>query len=178
MPMTYNEIVAFHGHTCPGLAIGYRMARAAMEALSAYRADDEEIVAIVENNSCGVDAVQCVTGCTFGKGNLIFHDYGKQVYTLYSRQTRAGVRAVFHGQGIPEGMREDKAAFALWVREAPDRAILSVEEVVVSEPERAKIHHSAACAFCGESVMETRLQSVKGKPACIPCADKKQHYGK
>ena len=74
--MTYPEIISFHGHECPGLAIGYRMATAAMEKLSVLRAEDEEIVAIVENDACGVDALQCVTGCTFGKGNLIFHDYG------------------------------------------------------------------------------------------------------
>ena len=65
--MTYDEIVRFHGHECPGLAIGYRMATAAMETLDSFRAEDEELVAIVENDACGVDALQCVTGCTFGK---------------------------------------------------------------------------------------------------------------
>jgi formylmethanofuran dehydrogenase subunit E len=73
--MTYDEIIQFHGHECPGLAMGYRMATAAMKKLDSIRAEDEEIVAIVENDACGVDALQCVTGCTFGKGNLIFRDY-------------------------------------------------------------------------------------------------------
>ncbi len=31
--MTYEEIIEFHGHDCPGLAMGYRMAVAAMESL-------------------------------------------------------------------------------------------------------------------------------------------------
>lgn len=31
--MTYDEIVRFHGHNCPGLAKGYRMTLAAMAAL-------------------------------------------------------------------------------------------------------------------------------------------------
>ena len=83
--MTYEEIIQFHGHECPGLAIGYKMATAAMEALESLRAEDEDLVAIVENDACGVDALQCITGCTFGKGNLLFRDYGKQVYTIYSR---------------------------------------------------------------------------------------------
>ena len=90
--MTYDEIVQFHGHECPGLAIGYRMATAAMETLESFRAEDEELVAIVENDACGVDALQCVTGCTFGKGNLLFRDYGKHVYTIYCRSSRLGVR--------------------------------------------------------------------------------------
>ena len=55
--MTYDEIINFHGHECPGLAIGYRMACSAMEALKSIRAEDEELVAIVENDACGVDAL-------------------------------------------------------------------------------------------------------------------------
>jgi len=172
--MTYKDIVAFHGHSCPGLAIGYRMASAAMKALKALRSEDEEIVAIVENDACGVDALQCVTGCTFGKGNLVFRDYGKQVYTLYCRQSRKGVRVVFHGRGIPKGLRDDKSAFARWVRKAAQDKIMTVATVVVKEPGRARIHRSAPCACCGESVMEARLRKVRGEAVCIPCF-KKRH---
>ena len=42
---------------------------------------------IVENDSCSVDAIQVVTGCTMGKGNLIFKDYGKHVYTFINRDS-------------------------------------------------------------------------------------------
>ena len=66
--MTYEEIIQLHGHECPGVVMGYRMATAAMDKLYSIRAKDEEIVAIVENDACGVDALQCVTGCTFGNG--------------------------------------------------------------------------------------------------------------
>mgnify|MGYP002866640913 CR=1 FL=1 len=45
--------------------------------LSAHRAEDEEIVAIVETDACSCDVVQVITGCTFGKGNLLYRDYGK-----------------------------------------------------------------------------------------------------
>jgi formylmethanofuran dehydrogenase subunit E len=45
--MTYKVIIQFHGHECPGLAMGYRMAAAAMENLESMRAEDEELVAIV-----------------------------------------------------------------------------------------------------------------------------------
>ena len=40
--------------------MGFRMANAAMNRLDSMRSEDEEIVAIVENNACGVDALQCV----------------------------------------------------------------------------------------------------------------------
>ena len=170
MCIIFDEAVKFHGHVCPGLAIGYRMACAGMEVLHAVHSADEAVVAIVENNACGVDALQCVTGCTFGKGNLVFRDFGKHVYTLYSRTTSRGVRVVFHGRGIPEGLREDRTAFTQWLLEAPQEALLSIEDMLIDEPEPAHIHRSIACALCGESVMETRLSQVDGKAVCIPCS--------
>lgn len=170
--MTYSEIVAFHGHSCPGLAVGYRMSRAAMDALSEMRSGDEQLVAIVENDACGVDALQCVTGCTFGKGNLIFRDFGKQVFTLYSRDSRKGVRVLFHGDGMPQGVRGDRDGLAEWLLKAPAEAMLSVREVRIGEPEPARIHNSVSCAVCGERVMETRLQRIDGKLLCIPCAER------
>jgi len=172
MTATFDETVRFHGHSCPGLAIGYRMTCAALEALQALRPADEEIVAIVENNACGVDAVQFVAGCTFGKGNLVFRDWGKHVYTLYSRTTGRGVRVSFHGRGIPEGLRDDREAFTAWVLAAHADALLTISEVAIDEPEPARIHRSENCAVCGEPVMETRLREIGGRQVCIPCSGK------
>ena len=41
--------------------------------------------AVVETNPAGC-AIQAILGCTFGKGNLVFKDYGKNVYTIASRK--------------------------------------------------------------------------------------------
>jgi formylmethanofuran dehydrogenase subunit E len=169
--MDYSEIIRFHGHECPGLAIGYRMASAGMEELHSLRAADEEIVAIVENDACGVDALQYVTGCTFGKGNLVFRDYGKQVYTMYSRSGREGVRVVFHGKGVPDGVQGDRMGLAKWILKAPVDQILSVTHVSIKEPEPARVRRSITCASCGELVMESRVREIEGRRLCIPCAD-------
>ena len=53
---TYEDIVGFHGHSCPGLALGYRVSLCCLREFK-ERAEDEELVAIVENNSCAVDAL-------------------------------------------------------------------------------------------------------------------------
>lgn len=168
--MEYDEIIKFHGHECPGLAIGYRMAEAALKTLNETRSGDEEIVAIVENDACGTDAVQCVTGCTFGKGNFIFKDYGKQAYTLYSRATCRGVRVVFHGKGMPPEIRGDRAALIRYILESPESDILSLTRVSIEEPARARIQESVTCERCGESVMKSRVREIDGKYLCIPCA--------
>ncbi len=100
-----RDVIQFHGHLCPGLALGYRIAKAALRELKADRPRDEELVAIVENDSCAVDAVQFITGCTFGKGNLIFRDYGKHVYTFFNRRTGQGVRISEDYRGFEDDQR-------------------------------------------------------------------------
>ncbi|NOR46814.1 MAG: formylmethanofuran dehydrogenase, partial [Methanosarcinaceae archaeon] len=86
-----ENAIRFHGHQCPGLADGIRVSEVVLRELG-KPARDEEMIAIVENNSCGVDAIQLLTGCTFGKGNLIFRDYGKSVYTFINRETNKALR--------------------------------------------------------------------------------------
>ncbi len=167
--MEYAEIVKFHGHSCLGSAIGYRMTLAAMNALAVTRADDEELVAIVENDACGVDALQYLSGCTFGKGNLIFRDYGKPVFTLFSRNSGKGVRVLFLDTALPEELRGDRQKRLNYILSAPDDAILEVKAIAIEVPKQAKIYNSVSCERCHESVMDTRLKGVKGRMLCIPC---------
>jgi len=174
---TYEDAVRFHGHSCPGLAIGYRMTTTALAVLGAARAGDEELVAIVENDACGVDAVQVVAGCSFGKGNLVFHDYGKQVYTFFSRKTGRGVRVIGHRRGMPEGLRDDREQKIRWILTAPEADVVVCREVTIDEPPTARLHRSVPCAACGEPVMETRLREVGGRLLCAPCAKEQENRG-
>src|SRR5574337_697812 len=103
-----RDTIQFHGHLCPGLALGYRVAKAALRELHADRPHDEELVAVVENDSCAADAIQFITGCTFGKGNLIFRDYGKHVYTFYNRGNGSAVRVSEDFRGFEGDQRYKK----------------------------------------------------------------------
>lgn len=101
----FKKCVDFHGHICPGLSMGYRASLAGMELLRANRASDEEIVAIVETDACGADAVQVITGCTFGKGNFIYKDHGKMAFTFLKRTSGEGVRIVLKPDTVPANKR-------------------------------------------------------------------------
>ena len=172
MEEIYDEIIRFHGHSCPGLAIGYRMAVAALEFLSDKKSRDEELVAIVENNACGVDAVQYVTGCTFGKGNLIFKDFGKHVYTFFNRGSKKGIRVVFRHKNVPDTLKNDRNKLIDWLLSEPEEKIVSVEAVDIMEPETARIVETVTCQSCGEGVMKTRTKIVNNRIMCIPCSEK------
>ena len=58
----WNRCIEFHGHSCGGLAIGFRAALYAKSLLDLDFSDDEQTVCVAENDSCSVDAVQVVIG--------------------------------------------------------------------------------------------------------------------
>jgi formylmethanofuran dehydrogenase subunit E len=124
-PKDFEKSVAFHGHLCPGLATGFRAARVLvlMERLGIRRADDEELVAIVETNACGADTIQVMTGCTFGRGNFIFKNYGKHAFTLAARKRGRAVRACLR----PGALEVDSEHLSLFEKVQNDEA--SPEEI-------------------------------------------------
>ncbi len=171
---SYLEAVQFHGHSCPGLAMGYRMTKAALDYFSHGRAEDEELVAIVENDACGTDAVQFLSGCTFGKGNLIFKDHGKMVYTFYYRNNKKAIRisrpAEFKEKLSNKNLSREEMID--WILSISENEVVKIEEVTISEPEFARILKTVNCEFCGETVTETRVRELDGKVVCIPCFEK------
>lgn len=187
----FEEVVQFHGHVCPGLTFGFRVALRALDFFG-NRARDEELVAIVENRSCAVDAIQVVTGCTFGKGNLLLRDYGKQVYTFLQRSNGAGLRVSVvwnpppedeetaacwrqfsRGDRSPEIMRKirsHKGKKVQAILQADAAELFVVREVREKVPPPAMVYPSMRCAQCGEKVMEPKTVKVQGVFLCPPCA--------
>lgn len=182
-----KKAVAFHGHLCPGLAIGYRIAKYVRERRP--RAEDEELVCIAENNSCSVDAIQDMLGCTFGKGNLIYRDYGKQVFTFFSRSDSKALRIYFRG-GAPavrmgelrtrisgggltteekSALDEIRQALIHDILTAPADDILAVSDVALPEPQKARIYPSLTCQECGEAFMEICGRTISGEVVCKEC---------
>lgn len=186
-----RETIQFHGHLCPGLALGFRVAKAALRELGADRPQDEELVAIVENDSCAADAIQFITGCTFGKGNLVFRDYGKHVYTVFDRRAGKGVRISEDYRGFEKDQRfadlkkreaagedvsSDRKGYlmekATAILHADEKEFLTIQQIAFLPPEEAKIKKSLRCARCGEKFMESRSRMKNGEAVCIPCSEK------
>lgn len=156
--VSWEDAVKFHGHECGGLKWGYKVALYALEKLNFDRSSDEELVAIVENDSCAVDGIQVVTGCTFGKGNLIFKDYGKHVYTFFNRNTGKGIR-----------ISRKKGSQVQDILTAKNEDVFEVSDPKEEIPKRARIHRSIECSKCGEGTMETRIHILNGEFLCPPC---------
>lgn len=80
--------VAFHGHLCPELAIGYRAALIARARLGFGRHDQGPQSVLVHAPSSAADAIQYLTGCTVGKGNLVLEDHGCHAFCFENRRGR------------------------------------------------------------------------------------------
>lgn len=169
--LSYDELIKFHGHSCPGLAIGYQAVKLAYK-YGFNKSEDEEVVAIVENNSCSVDAIQYFFSCTFGKGNLIFNDYGKQVFTIIKRNSKDAIRISLKPINREKLTREE---FFSYIMNSDPEKIFNVKRFKVSEdelPKPARIHNSVICENCHEPVMETKIRLLNSRKLCIPCFEK------
>ncbi len=191
--MEIEDAVKFHGHMCPGLAIGFRVAKLAEEHFGT-RSKDEELVAIVENKSCSVDAIQVVNSCTFGKGNLIFRDFGKHVYTFFKRGDEKALRIslrqevfergnngndlfkkVRSGTATSEEMAEykkEREENIKMIMEAPADELFKIKEIKAEPPQKAVIFQTLTCSECGEGIMESRARVAHGEYFCLPCFEK------
>lgn len=136
-----------------------------------------------------------MTGCTFGKGNLIHLDYGKNAFIFYRRSDGKAIRITTRPDGWPPEPEERQMLFqkvragtateaerarfqelhvqrALAVMEVPEEHLFEVREIQGSPPKKARIHTSITCDSCGESTMETRIRRFNGQNLCIPCFER------
>jgi len=186
-----KRTIDFHGHVCPGVWIGIRAAELCLQRLGKHQ-DDDPIVAITETDMCGVDAIQALIGCTFGKGNLIHLDYGKVAFSFYRRGDGRAFRAVRRAQpggGSSDEMRELMRLMAdgnateeqkrrckelrdeshTSIMEADLGELFDVTELHTMPPRAARVLESLKCESCGEMTMESRTRRFGGKTLCIPC---------
>ncbi len=170
----WENCVAFHGHECGGLTIGYKAALYIMELLQLAPgdnqhdtciSDDEQIVCIAENDACGVDAIQVILGCSIGKGNLLFHLRGKQAFSFYHRNTGKSVRLVLKKK--PAGMtREESLAY---YQSCEPKDLFDIKETKIRLPEPARIFASYVCECCGETTGANWIRLQNDKKFCLDC---------
>ena len=196
-PNQVQKVIDFHGHFCPGLAIGIRAAEIGLREIGRASVD-EEVVAVVETDMCGVDAIQVLMGCTFGKGNLVHLDYGKNAFSFYRRSDGKGVRVVtrphvftrpdeeivrLRKKMVLEGLSSEERERLREVMQAKVQEIMDAELEDLFEvkpasgpiPRKALIRDGLLCDECGERTMETRIRRFMSQNLCPPCFEKRIH---
>ena len=190
-----------HGHFCPGSALGVMAAVCGLthpEMGFAPSDGMEGLMAVVETNSCFVDGVQMVSGCTIGNNCLVYRDLGRTAVTFAQRGKGRGIRVRVRPdfrshiqRDVPEffplmekvvrnraGNAEETAAFkrkgveaAFALIRVPPGEVLIAETVSPVLPDYAPITESVDCAGCGETIMATKVVTEgKGQGLCFMCA--------
>jgi len=162
---TWEDCVAFHGHSCGGLTIGYKASLYAADLLDLEFSDDEQVVCISENDACGVDGIQVMLGCSVGKGNLLFHLRGKQAFSFYNRKTGKSVRLVLKPK--PANMTREES-FAYYQNCRPEE-MFEIKQAAIALPEKALLFDSYPCDCCGEKTGSHWLRLSGSKKLCLDC---------
>lgn len=168
----WNQAVKFHGHQCPGLAIGFKAVEGAVSELGLdideLSATDEELVCVAENDACAVDAVQALLGCTVGKGNLVFRIRGKMAFSFFCRETGQSVRLCLKSS-IGNGLSREEHQEYLISHSYDD--LFEVSKPKYPLPEKARRFPSQNCSICEESTAECFLRVQSGNLVCTDCYD-------
>ncbi|MEV0130322.1 FmdE family protein [Dactylosporangium sp. NPDC050688] len=187
----YPEIVRFHGHECPGASVGARVAEVALARFGRHDTGNE-VVAVSETDACAIDAVQVLTGCTYGKRNLVHQDNGKNVFTFWRRGDATGIRVSARPGGdayrdeatwalaekIEAGVAspQERAAFAVAqqartarILAAPVEELLLVEEISGDVPAVKAVRPTEPCEDCGDQTSVATLHNHRGRMVCPAC---------
>lgn len=67
----WEQVIDFHGHTCPEISLGFRVAQIAMRELGIKPTPSANLIVTAQTHSCALDAFQVLNHATYGRGTLI-----------------------------------------------------------------------------------------------------------
>ena len=157
----------FHGHICSELAIGVLAVKYVLSHGFNY-SPNEEVVAVIENDNCSVDALQALLGTTYGKGNLIHQEYGKLNYYFYNMETEKALKLSVKDRKSGEKKLSKHERIQQILNSKPE-TFFTINEIEFNPPSLAQVEESIPCDICGEPTMSSRLMFYDSNSMCIPC---------
>jgi len=191
----FDIAIHFHGHRCPAMPLGYRVAKAAMNRLGVERSEDKELYVISETGKghaagCFLDGIMSATGCTYGKSNIEKLYYNKMALTLIDLKGKRSVRirlkddffanilkspfVSLRKKGVPpqDISEEITAPLIQKVLNMPEEMFVEIEPVQSYHPDvqaQGACFETGLCTKCGERTFTNKLKETKTGPVCIPC---------
>ncbi|HEX9710420.1 MAG TPA: FmdE family protein [Candidatus Thermoplasmatota archaeon] len=175
----YVEAEREHGHMCPGVVLGVRMAVTGMRALGVDPfAPSADLRVTVETRRCATDALQAATRTSLGRGSLAVRDLGKMAATFSLAGGTRAVRvlaldssrdAADHLLPGVEGRHERQTGA---YRVLADSELFRVSQVELVEPARGHGKGARArvrCTRCGEEFEASRGAPRASEPLCANC---------
>jgi len=95
--LLWKEVVKFHGHECPGLAIGIRACEAIISKMN-IKPKEDKIICITENNTCPVDGIKYVFGGDYDKKNLFYKESDELAFNIFNASNNDSLRIIYKGK--------------------------------------------------------------------------------
>lgn len=184
IPRTLDQFLAqsadLHRHLCPRQVLGARMGMLAGELLGLELPQaGKGLIAFVETDGCFADGVAVATGCWLGRRTMRLVDYGKVAATFVDTRDGGAIRirpradARARALAYAPGARSRWHAYLEAYQLMPDGELLEARAVELALDLRALISRPgvrAACARCGEEIINERELLVGGELRCRGCA--------
>jgi formylmethanofuran dehydrogenase subunit E len=139
----WELVIDFHGHTCPGIALGFRIAQLALREMGIRPTSGSECLVKAYTQSCALDAYQVLNRATIGRRALIIEEAQKHLYQFHFTGTEEILQFTISPE-VLEYLAAFKAAYSenLSPREMQNKRlegvqyILGLEESVFCKMER------------------------------------------
>jgi len=174
------ESASRHRALCPRQVLGSRVALAGSAAINMdVPRKDKRLLVIVETDGCFVSGVEVVTGCAVRHRTLRVEDYGKIAATFINIKTGEAVRVTprldVRDRARDYAPDEKRRYYAMLkgYQEMPAEELLSIEEIVLTEPVESIISRAGVrvnCEDCGEEIINEREVIRDNRVLCRPCA--------
>jgi len=175
-----DRTMALHKHLCPRQVLGVRMGMLAGEFLGLdLPQENKRVLTLVETDGCFADGVSVATGCTLGHRTLRLIDYGKVAAVFVDTETEQAVRVWPHAESRSRAVEQEADAKSRWhaqlqaYQTLPNEALLCWSPVALTLSLREILSRPgarAACAVCGEEIINEREVLVDERPLCRACA--------
>ena len=170
----FTKAKNFHGHVCPGIVLGTRLAIAGLRETGINPHEPiHNLIVYMEIDRCGTDAVQAITGCSLGHRSLKHKDFGKFAATFLNTTTGKTVRVAVHEKNRAEHDKLDRKELITLLSRIPEEEILKIEQVkiaIAKEDLPGLPVGSTVCSVCGEQISDNRQVIRNGSVFCRNCA--------
>ncbi|WP_455541856.1 FmdE family protein [Intestinibacter sp.] len=103
----WEETTKYHGHKCPGIAMGFKICEAAIKNMDIKPLEDE-VVCISENNTCPADAVRFILGCNEDNGRLYYRPTEKLAFSFFNKSNGQKLKIEFKPLNRDENISKDE----------------------------------------------------------------------
>lgn len=175
----YKQLDTKLKHSCADSILGVRMAICGcrLTGIDPSKAEDRKnLIVFLEMDRCASDSIAMVTGCSLGRRNLKYFDFGVLAASFLNTKTGAAARLVAKesprelSAALKEGGKPGQEPY----KTLPDESLFTIQSGLkidmdfYSQPGVPKKH--VACENCGVVVNDNRQVVKGGKVLCKPCA--------